>query len=187
MTARINRKELIIDTASKLFVKQGYEATSVRQIADAVGVTEAALYYHFKDGKRELLQAVFACQMPNFKQILDDCTASESLNDLLHRYGKAITRIAPQMTPRISWLISEFPNLGEEERNLIHLKLIAFQDGLANLINPFVTDDARAKTIAWTLICATLGHNQLFTSLEMQSLVDFEFMSLIDNIAKSLA
>jgi AcrR family transcriptional regulator len=68
MSDRINRKDLIIEIASDLFLKQGYEATSVRQIADAVGVTEAALYYHFKEGKRELLQAVFACQMPNFKQ-----------------------------------------------------------------------------------------------------------------------
>jgi TetR/AcrR family transcriptional regulator, cholesterol catabolism regulator len=50
-TDRINRRDQIIDTAAQLFQEQGYTATSVRQIADAVGVTEAALYYHFLNAK----------------------------------------------------------------------------------------------------------------------------------------
>ena len=34
--------------ALKLFTEQGYEATSLREIAEALGVTKAALYYHFR-------------------------------------------------------------------------------------------------------------------------------------------
>jgi len=55
---KTNRRDLIVETAARLFIEQGYTATSVRRIAEAVGCTEAALYYHFKDGKRQLLQAV---------------------------------------------------------------------------------------------------------------------------------
>ena len=187
MSERINRKDLIIETASKLFLKQGYEATSVRQIADEVGVTEAALYYHFKDGKRELLQAVFVGQMPNFKLILDECRDSESLKDLLQRYGKAFSKVASQMTPRFSWLISEFPNLGEEKQNHIRLKILAFHDSLADLLRALVSDETTANSFAWTLICTSLGHGQIFTSLDMKSVVDFQFMSLMDNLAKNLA
>ena len=65
MPERINRRDNIVDAAAHLFVQNGYDATSVRQIADVVGVTEAALYYHFKDGKRELMQAVLECNMPD--------------------------------------------------------------------------------------------------------------------------
>ena len=32
----------------RLFTEQGYEATSLREIAEQLGVTKAALYYHFK-------------------------------------------------------------------------------------------------------------------------------------------
>jgi AcrR family transcriptional regulator len=42
----ITRDE-ILDTALQLFTAQGYEATSLRQIADRLGFTKAALYYHF--------------------------------------------------------------------------------------------------------------------------------------------
>jgi AcrR family transcriptional regulator len=34
--------------ALELFIEQGYEATSLREIAERLGVTKAALYYHFK-------------------------------------------------------------------------------------------------------------------------------------------
>ena len=38
----------IQQVALELFAEQGYERTSLREIADRLGVTKAALYYHFK-------------------------------------------------------------------------------------------------------------------------------------------
>lgn len=186
MTERINRKDLIVEIASKLFLKQGYEATSVRQIADEVGVTEAALYYHFKAGKQELLQAVFICQMPSFKQILDECQLADSLSDLMARFGKVLAQLAPQMTPRLSWLISEYPNLDAEKQNLIHLKFLAFHAGLSQQIHAFVPEEATAKTLAWTLICASLGHSQLFVSLDLQSSAEVQITDLMAHLGEAL-
>jgi AcrR family transcriptional regulator len=40
-------REQILDAAAEMFSEQGYEATSTRQIATAVGVKQASLYYHF--------------------------------------------------------------------------------------------------------------------------------------------
>jgi len=40
-------REQILRTALDLFRVQGYDATSLRQIAEALGLTKAALYYHF--------------------------------------------------------------------------------------------------------------------------------------------
>jgi AcrR family transcriptional regulator len=38
----------IQEVALELFAEQGYERTSLREIAERLGVTKAALYYHFK-------------------------------------------------------------------------------------------------------------------------------------------
>jgi AcrR family transcriptional regulator len=38
----------IQEIALELFTEQGYEQTSLREIAERLGVTKAALYYHFK-------------------------------------------------------------------------------------------------------------------------------------------
>jgi AcrR family transcriptional regulator len=44
----------ILDAASKLFVEFGYAATSTRDIAQAVGIQQPSLYYHFA-GKKQIL------------------------------------------------------------------------------------------------------------------------------------
>jgi AcrR family transcriptional regulator len=41
-------RDRILQTALDLFIEQGYDKTSLREIAERVGVTKAALYYHFE-------------------------------------------------------------------------------------------------------------------------------------------
>jgi AcrR family transcriptional regulator len=38
----------ILDIAQELFIEQGYEKTSLREIAERLGTTKAALYHHFQ-------------------------------------------------------------------------------------------------------------------------------------------
>ncbi len=47
----------ILDAAAEAFLNRGYAATTLRQIADAVGMKAGSLYYHF-ESKDELLTAV---------------------------------------------------------------------------------------------------------------------------------
>src|SRR5262245_29925576 len=54
---RDDTRRAIVDASFRLFSTQGYARTSVRDIAAAVGVTDAALYRHFAS-KKELLDAV---------------------------------------------------------------------------------------------------------------------------------
>ena len=52
-------REEILDAAAELFTSRGYAATSTRMIADAVGIRQASLYYHFAS-KEELLEELLA-------------------------------------------------------------------------------------------------------------------------------
>jgi AcrR family transcriptional regulator len=55
-SSRVGRQS-IIEQAERLFTEYGYQSVSIRQIADACGVTNAALYYHF-DNKAALFSEV---------------------------------------------------------------------------------------------------------------------------------
>ncbi|MFJ2816520.1 MULTISPECIES: TetR/AcrR family transcriptional regulator [unclassified Streptomyces] len=55
---RGNTRQRIQDVALELFAEQGYEKTSLREIAERLDVTKAALYYHFKT-KEEILVSIF--------------------------------------------------------------------------------------------------------------------------------
>jgi AcrR family transcriptional regulator len=50
-------KQRILDVSLDLFTSQGYDGTSLRQIAEQLGVTKAALYYHF-ESKEDILMAL---------------------------------------------------------------------------------------------------------------------------------
>ena len=53
----VDTRERILDVALDLFTEQGFDGTSLRQIAEQLGVTKAALYYHF-ESKDDILMAL---------------------------------------------------------------------------------------------------------------------------------
>ena len=54
---RGNTKQVILEAALELFSVQGFEATSIAQIAGAVGIRKASLYSHFEN-KQAILDAL---------------------------------------------------------------------------------------------------------------------------------
>ncbi len=59
-----------MDVALELFTEQGYEGTSLREIAERLGVTKAALYYHFKS-KEEIVQALLDEQFATISGLVE--------------------------------------------------------------------------------------------------------------------
>ena len=59
-------RELILNAAREIFVKEGYESTSMRKIAQKIEYSPGTIYHHFKD-KGELLLALhdkaFECKI----------------------------------------------------------------------------------------------------------------------------
>ena len=51
----IEPREEILDVCAGLFAQRGFAATSTRDIAEAVGIRQASIYYHFPSGKEEIL------------------------------------------------------------------------------------------------------------------------------------
>ena len=66
--ARDLRAEILAE-ATTLFVAHGYHGLSMRQIAEAVGVTKAALYYHFED-KEALFLAILATYLEKVEEMI---------------------------------------------------------------------------------------------------------------------
>ena len=81
-------KQKILDTSLKLFASNGYKATTVREIAKAIGIEQSALYNHFKS-KDEILESIInelaSLLIANiFKEINDDPSAYKQGKSLLH-------------------------------------------------------------------------------------------------------
>jgi AcrR family transcriptional regulator len=61
----------LVEAALRLFVEQGYEATSISQVLDATGMAKGALYHHFPEGKRELFAEAVEVADHEFHEGLD--------------------------------------------------------------------------------------------------------------------
>jgi AcrR family transcriptional regulator len=188
MVERTNRRDLIIEEASRLFVEQGYAATSVRQIAEAVGCTEAALYYHFKDGKRELLLAVFECNIPDFLHAVEGCSTAPSLREFASCFmRKMVNKTEEHMISQLRWIFTEFPNLTDEERFLLYNKNALFQTALRTQLLRYVPDEAEADHVAWLFMFTGFGYGQMMITLDLQSATDFDLNGFIDFVAERVA
>ena len=83
----------IQQVALELFTEHGYEATSLREIAERLGVTKAALYYHFKS-KDEIIASLMADQVAMVEQLIEWTKAQpptvETRRELVQRYSAAL-------------------------------------------------------------------------------------------------
>lgn len=91
-------RERIQQTAIALFSEHGYEHTSLREIAEHLGVTKAALYYHFKT-KEDIAASFFESYAVDLDRI---CAWGETRprdletrTELLRRYAEVIRSHVP--------------------------------------------------------------------------------------------
>ena len=82
MARASNRYQKILIESARLFRESGYLATSIRDIGDALGITSAALYYHFKN-KDELLQAIMLVALNELESAVKAAISAET--DALER------------------------------------------------------------------------------------------------------
>jgi AcrR family transcriptional regulator len=64
-------RQRVLAAALELFCEEGYAAGSLRAIADRVGITQAAVYYHFR-AKDDLLDGLLTAPLDDLDARLDD-------------------------------------------------------------------------------------------------------------------
>jgi AcrR family transcriptional regulator len=67
-------RQQILETAQRLFTELGYDATSLQKIADEMGLTKAAVYYHFR-AKTDILHAAMLPGIQRLESLLDEAAA----------------------------------------------------------------------------------------------------------------
>ncbi len=97
-------RERILAVATALFVERGYEGVAMREIAEACGITKAALYYHFA-GKSDVLTAIFTGYLSEIAEVVEASAAQGT--------GER----------RLRWLVERLFELPAERRAIMRLAL----------------------------------------------------------------
>jgi AcrR family transcriptional regulator len=111
-------RDQILQVAVSLFIEQGYDATSVAQLADRLGVTKSALYHHFTS-KEELLSLALEQALGGLEAVLTTPdaatgTAAERLAAVL----RGAVRVLAVRLPAVTLLLRVRGNSGTERAAL---------------------------------------------------------------------
>ena len=130
------RKQQIIDAARKLIIRKGSEHLTVRAMAREVGLTEAAIYRHFKS-KREILSFLMNHIMDTMLHDVERTTAEnpptlDTIDQVLKNHLSEIE----QRRGMSFQIIAEIISLGDKKLNKdVYEKLNLYIDRIENLLS----------------------------------------------------
>lgn len=134
------KREQIAAQAGRLFAAQGYERTSVAEIATAVGISPASVFYYFKD-KAALFRAVFERDLPAAETLIArHADAKEPVSAILDVLGELAK---DAIDPGASGMLVELLRRAEHDPDLIAVvgrTSEVVRDGLAVLIERGIDD-----------------------------------------------
>jgi AcrR family transcriptional regulator len=86
-------RNLIIESATQLFLKQGYDKTSIRNIAEDIEYSPATIYLYFKD-KDEIFYVIHENAFAILDQLLRSHNVIKDPVERLHALGKTYVKFA---------------------------------------------------------------------------------------------
>ncbi len=112
---RVKTRERILDAAREMFVRDGYEATTMRAIADQIEFTPTAIYHHFENKEallRQLCEADFRSLSGAFQRI----GRIEDPIERLGRLGEAYVEFALEHPMQYQLLfMTQHPHVVEKD------------------------------------------------------------------------
>lgn len=117
-------RQRILDTARRLFSDRSYLGVSMSDIASRLGMTKAALYYHFP-GKHEIYRGVLHEVLSDVRGLLDDCATN------------------PDPSEDLRAMVSSYLGFGIREKNLVNVLVTRLSPGESD-IKEFVNSSRHA-------------------------------------------
>jgi AcrR family transcriptional regulator len=108
----------ILSHASRLFAEQGYDGTSVQEIADAVGIRKPSLLYHFKS-KDELRENVIAEMLAHWNAVLPGLLLKASTEERFDATMEALTEFFIEDPDRARLFLRETLDRPERMRAML--------------------------------------------------------------------
>ena len=136
MGAEVSRKKQIEHTATALFKTRGFSATSMRDLANALGIEAASIYSHIKS-KEEILQRVCFRMAGEFFEAIEAAeatgtTATEKLRHAIYAHVEVLTR----NTEASAVFLHEWRHLSEPH----HGEFLAMRDKYEAHFRKIITD-----------------------------------------------
>jgi AcrR family transcriptional regulator len=131
--------DAVLSVAVQAFNERGYDATSMGALAERLGTSKSAIYYHVS-GKEELLRLALERALGNLERLLDEPDPAASALDRLERVLRGAVRVLVAELPFVTLLLRLRGNTEVEREALARRR--EFDHAVARLVEEAVADGA---------------------------------------------
>lgn len=185
------RKAQIIEATKELILENGLAWASVIRISNALGISQATLYYHFKSRREILLETLSSIVNESILKVMTSRPA-ENAEDFIRLAARAVYELT-LADPRQSRLMFEFvcapptEDMREEMRMIITSSVSLVEAAIREGIHEGrFRDDLDVNVVAWEITSLGLALN-MGIMLEIPSFLTMDqALSAVDRILISI-
>jgi AcrR family transcriptional regulator len=161
---RIETREMILEAAREMFAEEGYDAVTMRAIAERIEYTPTAIYHHFPS-KQALLTELCECDFQGLAKLFQTHAAPADPIERLRAVGNAYLRFAvdypsqyrfmfmtvlPQLEHDAEYLEKNAEN--PEHNAYVFLRMACAEAIAQKRFRPEITDPDQVAQILWSNI-----------------------------------
>lgn len=170
-------KQRIFDTATRLFARQGYAATGVRQIAREAEVNLAMINY-FYQSKVGLLKAILADFFSNLKTearrvIEGDPSPEEGLRQIIHTLARFYRDNIDAVMIALTEMNRDTPEVAEFKAEQVKVLPQMMEPYYRALIGPVMADKFKTPVFGPMMVLMIVSHYLFRPVIERTGLVEF--------------
>lgn len=109
----------VLDAAAALFWRKGYAAASTRELAAALGMEKASLYYHFKKKEDVLYAICVTCLEHGIRTVTEAVLKATTPTEKVHTLIRAHLRAILDSPDRYATTLTELRSLGPKRRKKV--------------------------------------------------------------------
>jgi AcrR family transcriptional regulator len=153
------RGQQVLEVASRMFLKQGYDATSIQEIADEVGVLKGSLYYYIT-GKEDLLFAIIDDVHRGGAELLGDAATSSGDTETRFRsFLDSYVRYSASILVKAAIFDLEFRALSMTMRR----RILAQRQEFDNFLTGLITEGQQDGTFRRSVVPAVAANSIYLT------------------------
>ncbi|BCF86389.1 TetR family transcriptional regulator (plasmid) [Rhodococcus qingshengii] len=155
-----NRRQEYIDAAANVFYRRGYDTATVGDIAEALDVTKAALYYYV-DSKEELLYEIIReMHLLNLSNLEIAETHTGDAQSRLWNYFVGHARVNLEHLEKATVVYRDLSHLSSGRRR----EIVFLRDKTQSFVRDLLTQAVTEKTVC-TLVNIDLASIEMFTTV----------------------
>lgn len=155
---RTPRKDEILEEAARRFADRGYEAVSLLEIAQAVGLSKTTLYHYF-ESKDEILGTLIATTISKLNEFIAASIPTDSPPAAkLTAFMEAQAEFFEQHIPQFKVLLSQIGNLTDPvARDEAVAWRVRYENGIRRIVEEGVDSGAFTSVRPNAVVRAVLG------------------------------